>query len=661
MAHFLTDNQFRTLTAMCEALTPPVEHTPDPHGFWRRTASDLDVPRQVTQVVRDLHPDQHHLFRLFLNLLQQPLTAGLLTGHFRAFADLPLATREKVLQAWAVSWSGGLRQAFQSVKRLALFFFYASVDASGVNPNWPAINYPGPFNPPSSQPKTLKPLTISADTTLDCDVVVIGSGAGGSVVAEELAQAGKHVIILEKGGYYNERDFVGSEYEGFRNFYELQGTLTSRDLGVVVVAGSVLGGGTLINWSAMFRTPPFILEEWEREHGLLGFTGAEYQRSLEAVVQRLHVDEDESHLNPANAALMRGCQALGYHVALIARNVHGCGDCGACGFGCSSGAKQSGLKTYLQDAADHGAQIVVRCAVDKVNVEAGQATGVEATCLDAEGQRYTLKVRAKAIVVAAGSLHSPALLLRSGIVNSNLGANLHLHITGAAWASYAEKIETWRGVMMAAYSDEFGNLDGRGYGFKIETPPVHPGFIAQGIQWLSGRQHREVMLNAAHNGALIVLLRDRDAGRVRLDRRGQPTIDYRISNYDARHMLRGLQEALRIQAAAGAHTVSTVHSGLAPLDVRTAGPRGLEAYLAQVERRGLRVNECTLYSAHQMGTCRMGGRRSQSVVDPNGESWDVRRLFLADASTFPTPSGVNPMLTIMAVAHRVAQYVKTRV
>lgn len=661
MTHFLTDNQFRTLTAMCEALTPPLEQSPDPHGFWRRTASDLDVPRQVTKVVRDLHPDQHPRFKLLLDLLQRPLTAGLLTGHFRPFADLPLAAREKVLQAWSVSWIGGLRQAFQSVKRLALFFFYASVDASGVNPNWAAMNYPGPFNPPSSQPKTLKPLTINADTVLDCDVVVVGSGAGGGVVAAELAQAGRHVLILEKGGYYSESDFNGRESDGFHNLYELQGTLTSSDQGVVVVAGSVLGGGTLVNWSAAFRTPPFVLEEWEREHGLLGFTGPEYQRSLEAVVQRLHVDEAESHLNPANAALRRGCQALGYHVAPIPRNVHGCGDCGACGFGCPYGAKQSGLKTYLQDAADHGAQIVVNCAVDKVNVEAGQATGVEATCQGAEGQRYALKVRAKSVVTAAGSLHSPALLLRSGIVNSNIGANLHLHITGAAWASYAEKIETWRGVMMAAYSDEFGNLDGRGYGFKIETPPLHPGFIAQGIQWLSGRQHREVMLNAAHNGALIVLVRDRDAGRVRLDPRGQPVIDYRISNYDARHMQRGLQEALRIQAAAGALSVSTVHSGLAPLDVQAAGERGLEAYLAQVERRGLRVNECTLYSAHQMGTCRMGGRRSQSVVDPNGESWDVRHLFLADASTFPTPSGVNPMLTIMAVAHRVAQHVKSRI
>src|SRR5689334_5175593 len=183
MAHFLTDNQFRTLTAMCEALTPPLEHSPDPHGFWRRTASDLDVPRQVTQVVRDLHPDQHHLFKLILDLLQQPVTTGLLTGHFRPFADLPLAAREKALQAWSVSWIGGLRQAFQSVKRLALFFFYASVDASGVNPNWAAINYPGPFNPPLPQPKTLQPLTINSDTVLDCDVVVVGSGAGGGVVA----------------------------------------------------------------------------------------------------------------------------------------------------------------------------------------------------------------------------------------------------------------------------------------------------------------------------------------------------------------------------------------------------------------------------------------------------------------------------------------------
>ncbi|MGH2523739.1 MAG: GMC family oxidoreductase N-terminal domain-containing protein, partial [Anaerolineales bacterium] len=292
MPHFLTDDQFRTLSAICDTLIPALarDANTDPYGFWARSASAYDIPRHVTKRVRDfLDPDQQQQFRRILDGLTRPHTAGLLTGHFRPFAGLPLAAREKVLQSWAVSPRPELRQLFQSFRRLTGALFYSLPDASGCNPNWPALGYDS-SRPPArgiERGSSIRPLAIEQDTTFDCDVVVVGSGAGGGVVAGELARAGKDVIVLEKGGYYTEHDFEGGEYSALQKLYE---NTTTADGGVVVLAGSNLGGGTTINWAASFRTPEHVLHEWEHEHLCPGLTGPEFQASLDAVCARLHVD-----------------------------------------------------------------------------------------------------------------------------------------------------------------------------------------------------------------------------------------------------------------------------------------------------------------------------------------------------------------------------------
>ena len=661
---FLTSRQYRTLIALCDTFAPSVAAQADPHGFWARRASDLGIPDEIVAITRDLTDGvTQRQTRQLLELLSGSLTAGLLTGRFRAFAELPFDQREKVLRGWADSPVGLLRQSFQGLKRLICALFYSKPDSDGRNPNWPAIGYPGPPGANTAARrgtapalrKTIPLLTIAHDTTLECDAVVVGSGAGGAVVAAELARAGRDVIVLEKGGYYNETDFDGDEYSGYQRLYENRGVLATRDLGVVVLAGSALGGGTTINWTAAFRTPPPVLEEWEREHHCVGFSGPEFQASLDAACARLGVNTDESEPNAESLALMRGCEALGYHCAPFPRNVKGCGSppaCGWCGYGCALGAKQSALKTYLQDAAEFGARFVVNAQAGKVLIENNNAAGVEAAV---GGHRLT--VRAKAVVIAAGAIHSPAVLRRSGLDNPNIGLNLHLHPTSAVYGDYPDPIETWRGVMMARYSDQFGDLDGRHYGFKIENVPAHPGLLGLGLRWRSGRQHKQALARAAHRAIFIILTRDRDAGRVSVDKTGRPILHYRLSKYDGAHLMRGLHEAFRLHQVAGAMEIGGPHAGPEPFTVREAGG-GLDAYLSHLQRVGLRPNSYMLFSAHQMGTCRMGGLRSRSVVAPRGESWDVRNLFVADASTFPTPSGVNPMITIMAVAHRVAQTVK---
>jgi choline dehydrogenase-like flavoprotein len=655
MAHFLTDAQFHTLTALCDTFIPSIERGDDPHGFWKRKASDLDVPTLVTRAVRDLQMEhQQRDFKLILDVLGKPLTAGLVTGQFRPFAKLSPAAREKVLQNWSVSPVPQLRRAFQGLKRLTCGLYYSALDESGRSPNWPALHYPGPFTVDGSKPpRRITPMKVAGDLTLKCDVVVVGSGAGGGVVAGELARAGKDVVVLEKGGYYSEEDFDGNEFTAYQKLYENQAILTSDDLSVVVLAGSALGGGTVINWCASFRTPQHVLEEWEHEHACTGMAGPDYQASLDAVCARLNVNTDESWPSKEAALLEQACAVAGYPCHPIPRNVKGCGECGWCVFGCALGAKQSTLKTYLQDAAECGARFVVNAHVDKVMIENGRAVGVEARV---DGQ--TVTVRAKNVVVSAGALHSPALLLRSGLDDPNIGSNLRLHPTVPIFGEYAEPVEIWRGTMLARYSDQLANMDGRHYGVTIEHPPAHPGLLGLGQVWLSGAQHKEALSRSRHRAVFIGLTRDRDSGRITVDKQGRPTIHYTISTYDRVHMERGVEALFELHAAAGATEIGSTQSGLEPY--RPGGALSLDDYLARVRARGFAPNMHILFSAHQMGTCRMGGMRAKSVLDPNGESWDVRHLYVADASTFPTASGLNPMITIMALAHKTAQYLKTR-
>ncbi|MGQ0602558.1 MAG: GMC family oxidoreductase N-terminal domain-containing protein [Anaerolineales bacterium] len=676
MTHFLTDAQYRTLTALCDAIIPSIDWADDEHGFWKRTASDLDVPRLFARAVRDLQTEeQQNELKQLLDALGQPFLAGPLTGYFKPFVALTPAEREKVLQRWAVSPLPQLRKACQGIKRLTAALFYSVTDESNTNPNWPAIGYPGVPSTPRPEKPTRFPILAPDSDILECDVVIVGSGAGGSVVAAELARSGKDVIIVEKGGYYSEEDFEQVEYTAYQKLYENQAILATRDGGVVVLAGAALGGTTVINWSASFRTPDHVRDEWAYSHACPDVLSADYTRALDVVCARLNVSEDEAWASAEARKLELACDRLGLGCGVVPQNRAGCGDpahCGWCTFGCARGSKQSVLKNYLPDAVEHGARILVRAEAKKVLIENGRAVGVEVEVATEaaphRGEREAqaplapgarpLTIRARATVIAAGSLHSPAVLLRSGIPNPNIGANLRLHPTVPVFGEYAELIEPWTGPMLTRYVNQWANLDGRHYGVVIEHPPAHAGIIGLGQVWLSGEQHKDIVTRTRNQAVFIAITRDREGGRVTVNKRGQPVMDYTVSRHDGTHLLRGVQECFRLHAAAGALTIGGPHSGLVPF--RNDGA-DLEPYLQRVQRLGHRPNALMLFSAHQMGTCRMGGHRTKSVLTPQGESWDVRNLFVADASAFPTATGVNPMITVMALAHQTAHAVKARV
>lgn len=606
--------------------------------------------------------DREELTRL-LGMLESRAVNAVLAGIPRPFSAMSVPERERYLRGWATSRLPLRRKAFQALKRMATVIYYTARDASGhTNPAWSRLGYPGPLGPPPATPKPLHPLQITQDETLQCDVVVVGSGAGGGVVAGELATHGVDVVVLERGGYYNESDFTQYEGEMLARLYDAGGLLTSEDLGFVILQGSCLGGGTVVNYTTSFHTPDMVRQQWARERDLPHFTSREFTDSLDAVAARIGVTTDQHRPSPRDTVMLRGLGKLGWHHGVLPRDVRGCSqgeDCGYCGYGCRRGAKQSTLRTYLEDASERGARIIVNAEVDRVTIEWGRATGVACVVNSPHGARpYSVVVRAKAVVVAGGAIHSPALLMRSGVMLPALGHHLALHPGAAVFGIMPEETKPWTGTVQSHYSDQFADLD-HGYGFKFETVPVHPSIFALAVPWESGAQHAAAMANLSRTALVAILLRDRDSGRVRVDADGKPVVSYRLSAYDAAHLRRGFAEGARVLEAAGAQEIWAPHARW--MSYRPDGNGAARTrWLADIDRGGFGPNQVQLATFHQMASCRMGGNARDSVVDPQNQVWGIPGLYVADASTFPSASGVNPMLTVMGIAHRAAGVIASK-
>ena len=541
---------------------------------------------------------------------------------------------------------------FAALKQAALSFAYMLPASAGTSERWETIGFPGPPGAPAEPPpRRLEPLRIERDTELACDVCVVGSGAGGGVAAAVLARAGLDVVVLEAGGYWSEADFDGAEHPGYDRLYLGGAALATDDRSVALIAGACLGGGTVVNYTTSFRTPDDVLAEW----GSLGFPSEELGSSLDAVWERLGVNTDNNRPSKRDELMRRGLERLGWHVDEMPRNVLGCEQgvrCGSCGLGCPFGAKQSALVTWLVDAAEAGARIVTDARAERVLVASGAASGVEASV---GGHR--LRVRARAVVAAGGALGTPPLLLRSGLPNPNIGRWLRVHPGTPVLGVFEEEVRGWEGTLQAIYSDQNRNLQD-GYGVKYETVPIQPGFAAAVLPWRSAAEHSALMADLAHVTNIGVLLRDRGSGSVSVRRDGSTRVSYRLAPDDLARVRTGVDGAARILEAAGARRILSAHSRLVAYEPGVDGDRA--RFLRDCDAAGWGPGRVGFFSFHLMGSCRMGDSPARSAANPDGETWDVRNLVVADGSTFPTASGVNPMISIEAVAHLNARKLAAR-
>jgi choline dehydrogenase-like flavoprotein len=647
----LSSRQRRALAAISDTFAPGSDGVP--------SASALGVPEAIAEAI-DHNPREAERKQLgmLLTAWDTKLMTAVGRGGYARFSALPAGKREAVLLSWADSNLKDRRGAFHQLRRAVLVHYYALPGPTGHSPVWDAIEYPGPLGPPQDPPpKALKPLTPSGPTSLDCDVVIVGSGAGGGVTAGVLAQAGLDVVIVEAGGYYDDEDFDGGELSGLRRMYLNAGGMASDDGSLGIAAGACLGGGTVINYSTSFPTPARVREEWA-SHGVPDFAGEPYEQSTQAVMERLGVNAEHSAAGARDQVMERGLRELGWHVEPIIRNVSpACDqgvDCGRCGFGCRRGAKRSTTKTWIQDASDANARILVRTEVEKIVIDGGAARGVEARTADG----HAVKISSRAVVAACGALHTPALLKRSGLSNKNIGKHLRLHPVGLVGGVFDEDIEPWDGTMQARYSDQHADLDGEGYGVKYETGPLNPSLMLPFLPWRSGRQHAQMMGELRFSAPVGIIVRDRDAGEVRVGRDGRPIVRYRLSDYDARHLRAGIEGSAQILEAAGAQHVWSAQTAMP--EYRPGANGSLAGFMTDVDRAGFAPGQVALGSFHIMGSARMGGSPAASACTPAGETWEVRNLFVTDASTFPTACGVNPMISIESTAHMVSRGIAAR-
>ncbi|HVF40722.1 MAG TPA: GMC family oxidoreductase N-terminal domain-containing protein [Gemmatimonadaceae bacterium] len=650
----LSDSERITLNALCDALLPSLD-SDDPVALphFAANARERGVARRVEEMLAVLRDAERSRFRFFLRAVEQPLMTALQTGRAVRFSALSQPDAEAVLISLAQSRIADLRAGFQAIRRLATFNFY-SAECGSPDKVWTAMGY-SPSANPAAIPPQLKLTRITGDTVLDCDVCVIGSGAGGSVAAGLLAETGNKIIVLEAGSDWQSPDFDQREDPGTRELYLDRGTTSTVDLSMSLLAGAALGGGTIVNWQTSLKLPADVRDEWAETSGCSHFAGESFERSLDSVWERLSIGTEESQHNENNAALQRGCEALGYDSMVIPRNSAECdlSQCGNCVYGCRHGGKQSAAVTYLRDAQRNGdTTIIARCTADKVVITNGEVERVIATATDHSGLRYKVEVRARRIVLACGALHSPALLMRSGVTNSHIGRHLRLHPTTGIGATFADRIEAWRGPPQTIVCGEFSRLRG-GYGFRIETAPAHPGLLASSTPWLGSREYRENMQQSGNKALWIILVRDRSSGVVTVDHDGRPVLRYQPASGEQEMFREGIIAARSIAAAAGAQMVQSVHT--APITWQRSGsPNGKGTFDSAVRNARASRNHLGLFSAHQMGTCRMGASPRSAVCDARGEVFGVRGLFIADASAFPGSSGVNPMITIMALAHHTA-------
>jgi long-chain-alcohol oxidase len=622
-----------------------------PSGNGLPPPGELRVTDAVLGAVSAMRPAEQLQLSALLSLWDTPVMGALGGAGLTRFSDMTREQREQVLLSWADSRVPDRRAVFQALRKAALLFYYMVPAADGGrSPAWEAIGYDGPLGHyADAPPKALRPTPITADTTLDCDVVIVGSGAGGGAAAGVLSEAGLDVIVVESGQYYDDEDFDGAEYKAITNYYMGAPTAT-RDQSVGLIAGACLGGGTVVNYSTSFRTPDDVREQWA-EHGVPAFLSEDYTASLDAVCERMGVSQEFNEPSTREQKLQEGCVKLGWHVDAMPRGVRGCAqgrECGYCGLGCRVGAKQSVVKTWLDDAHGRGTRLIVGTRVSRAVVEGGRARGIEG--VTADGHR--LRVNARAVIASCGAIHTPALLRRSGLSNENIGRHLRLHPAAAVFGVFDEVLKPWEGVMQALYSDQFRDLDD-GYGFKFETAASHPHLLIPFSPWRSARQHTELMEGIANTTPLGVLLRDRDGGEVKVGRDGEPVVSYRLSQFDAGHLRTGIDAAAQLFEAVGARRIFSSHAKLVSYDPGRSGSRG--EFMSDADAAGYGSGQVVLNSFHIMGSARMGGSPHMSACDPTGQTWEARDLYVLDGSAFPTASGVNPQISIQAIAHMSAR------
>ncbi|MFN3579069.1 MAG: GMC family oxidoreductase N-terminal domain-containing protein [Pseudomonas sp.] len=500
--------------------------------------------------------------------------------------------------------------------------------------------------------------SFTEDQQFEADVVIIGTGAGGGTSAEILAQAGLKVLLVEEGSLKTSSDFKNDEAKAYAELYQEGAARATSDGGIGILQGRTVGGTTTVNWTTSFRTPDQTLAHWADVHGVSGLDRDSMAPWFARMEERLGIAPWALPANANNEVLRAGCSALGWHWAVIPRNVRGCWNLGYCGSGCPVNAKQSMLVTTLPAALDKGATLIYKARAEQLVMEGERVTGVLCRGMNneltqASGQR--LQVRARHVVLAGGAINSPALLLRSQAPDpyQRLGKRTFLHPVNFSVAQYNKDINGFYGAPQSVYSDEFQWRNGATgpIGFKLEVPPMQPS-ITSALLGGPGQANFQRMQKLAQSNIMIALMRDgfdeqSQGGQVSLRENGTPQLDYALNDYIWDGARRAWLAMGEIQFAAGATAVMPTHS-------RARLSRSWSDYQEQVNGLRYALYDVRLASAHVMGGCAMGEDPRQAVTNSRGRHHQLENLSIFDGSLFPTSIGANPQLSIYGLVSRFA-------
>ncbi|KAL9102395.1 MAG: hypothetical protein Q9163_002461 [Psora crenata] len=699
----LTDSQWTTLMAIADTIVPSIEAAsssssegPLPNSLTvppseyagaveavkRRLLlqTDPELPARYFQETASSIPAFRALLqRTLRDFLREEARKGIrviLSALDTSFHLQPVNIRQQILQGWSQSYLRPLRVSATSLQGLVTSVWVKTSPTIGPLlgfPRAPVHGRPGKgydYNfiqfPPGDAPESL-----------ETDVVIVGSGCGGGVCAKNLAEAGWRVVVCEKSYHWGPEHLPMTAQDAQVHLFANGGVIKADDGEVACIAGQAFGGGGTVNWSASLQTQAFVRQEWANA-GLPLFTSSAYQASLDRICSRMGVSTEHVEHNKNNQILAEGARKLGYSHKPVPQNTGGTQHyCGYCTLGCGSAEKQGPVVSFLPDAGRAGAQFIEGFQAHKVLFSQIQgkrtAVGVEGTWTsrDSIGGRggsgtdrtsRQVIIRAKRVVVSAGTLQSPLLLRRSGLSNPHIGRNLYLHPASIVCAIYPDqpRMNPWEGGILTQLVDEFQNQDGHHHGCKLECLTMLPSWVLPFLTWRGGLDYKTLCSKLPWMSCHIALGRDRDTGRVYADPvDGACRIAYTVSNIDRKHLLEGLVAAAKIAYVEGAKEILLAHNGI-PAFVRSAAgsvddgeginDAAFQAWLLKLRKRGLPPLEAMLATAHQMGTCRMAAHEKGGVVDPQGKVWGTEGLYVADASVFPSASGVNPMVTNMAIS-----------
>jgi choline dehydrogenase-like flavoprotein len=622
----LTASEYRAGLALAEAIIPGSTSVP---------AADEMTFERACEVVGELHPSLLHGWRLAIRAVD----AAAVAYAGRPFHMLGARKQEELVARW---------QTDPVLKTplgvLGLVFKFVHFDRDEVY-----RGFGGKLNVVSNleQPRWLSQVYRAddwKDGDIECDVVVVGTGAGGGVVGRELAERGHAVVFLEEGEHHRRDAFNGRSVDAHRRFY--RGAFTVGNAPMPIFMGRLVGGSTAINGGTCFRTPPWVLERWCEELGTDELSPAAMDPYFDRVEQFLEVQPSPREvIGPIADFVARGCDALGWSHFPVRRNALGCDGKGFCDFGCRTDARRGTNLSYVPAALGRGALLLTGACADRLLLDGERATGVEARTSTGK----TIRVRARAVVLAGGAIPTPLLLLKQGIAEESgqVGRNLSLH-PSTGYAAVAEEPILGPAHVPQGYGcDEFLRE-----GMLILA--AQPDYNVSGVIFpFAGQRLMEAVDKIEHMASFGLLVRDESPnGRVWRDVGGLPAVTYNLGPQDVRRMHDAMVRSSEMALAAGARRLYPFVVGHPPLD----GLADLEAF----RRERLKASDFVWTSYHPLGTCRMGRDARTSVIDVDHAVHGVDGLFIADGSAVRGPLGVNPQLTIMALATRAAGKISER-